>query len=323
MNENTLKVSDKFKIAVPHHLNYRFKSINVRKHSVKRLFLKNVHFAVFYMQSVLNAIGLNITFSNVKGNCENSNMLLKFPYYIWNVITIIQILTFLSHVFTIPMNRHIKIYITHALQRAFSLTIRIFIWINKEKYKSILLEMTTFHNLKYLISKTFKYKLIFAALYIHACSIISAYVLLKSLTLEEIELRNARNIFNVRLNRYSAEILLAFVTFVWIYVTICMTSLFALAFNIFGSILKNEFLQLIGDIKICLDETKASTVIENYDKALEIGKAFDDAASLTVFSVLGFILISLFFNGYRLFVTSMIGTYQVFSILLSFISFLL
>lgn len=311
MNETALQLSNTFDIDLPVHSNFHLKTLNFRKNSIKRFICKEIHFVVHCMQFVLNSVGLNIAFPAMDYKNRNSHIVFKFSYYIWNLITTVQIVTFLSLVFTMPAHGSIKIFVSHAFQRAFSLTNRMFLYINKNKCEEILLEINTSKSLKTVRCKQIKYMLILAALYIHICTVISTYALLKSLTTEEIEMRNARNIFNIRFDQFSAEILLAFATSVWIYAYVVVPSVLAITYAIFSNIIRNEFDQLLHEVIHCHNESDGKVIIEKYNRAIEIGKTFDDALNMPVFSVLGYILISLFFNGYRLFVMNMTSAYQV------------
>lgn len=311
MNEKALKMSNKFDIELPVYSNFHLKTLNLRKNSIKRFICKEIHFVVNCMQFVLNSVGLNIAFPAMEYNYRNPPIVFKFSYYIWNIITTVQIVTFLSLVFTIPAHGSIKIFISHAFQRALSLTNRLFLYMNKDKCKEILLEINTLKSLKIVRCKRMKCMLIITSLYIHICTVICVYTLLKSLTAEETEMRNARNVFNIRFDQFSAEITLAVTTSVWIYAYVVVPSVFAITYAIFSNIIRNEFHHLLYEVNHCHDESDGRVIIDKYNRAIDIGKAFDDALNMPVFSVLGYILISLFFNGYRLFLNNMISTYQV------------
>lgn len=318
MNEIASTLSNKFDIDLPVYPNFDLKTLSFRKNSIKRIICKKIHFVVYCMQFALNSVGLNIDFPPMDYNYRNPRIVFKLSYYIWNLITTVQIITFLSLVFTIPAHGSLKIFISHAFQRALSLTNRLFLYMNKNKCQEILLEINTLKCLKTVRCKRVKYMLIITALYIHVYAILCVYALLKSLTAEEIEIRNARNVFNIRFDQYSAEIILSVVTSVWIYAYVVIPSIFAITYAIFSNIMRNEFYQLMYEVNNCYSEPDGRLIIEKYDRAIEIGQAFDDALNLPVFSVLGYILISLFFNGYRLFVNNMINTYEVSVMLLPY-----
>lgn len=311
MNENSLTLSNKFDVALPVYSNLHLKTANFRRNYIKRIISTEIHFIVYCIQFVLNAVGLNVAFPATEYKYRNRHIVFKLLYYFWNIITAMQVVTFLSLVFTMPAHGSIKIFISHVLQRAFSLSNRMLLYTNRNKCKEILLEINTLKSLTTVKCKRIKYMLIITALYIHICTVISVYALLNSLTTEEIEIRNARNIFNIRFDHLSAEILLTFATSVWIYANVVVPSILAVTYEIFGSIIRNEFCQLLYEVNHCHNESDVRVIIEKYNTAIKIGKAFDDALGFPVFSALGFILISLFFNGYRLFVMNMTSTYQV------------
>lgn len=60
-----------------------------------------------------------------------------------------------------------------------------------------------------------------------------------------------------------------------------------------------------------MDELNGKIIVYRFDKAVEIGNTFDDAMCLTVFSVMSFILSSLFYNAFRLFVKNVMNYYEV------------
>lgn len=143
MNEIALTLSNKFDIDLPVYQNFHFKTLSFRKNSIKRIICQKMHFVVFCMQFVLNSVGLNIEFPPMEYNYRNPRIVFKLSYYIWNLITTVQIITFLSLVFTIPAHGSLKIFISHAFQRALSLTNRLFLYMNKNKCQEILLKINT------------------------------------------------------------------------------------------------------------------------------------------------------------------------------------
>lgn len=107
------------------------------------------------------------------------------------------------------------------------------------------------------------------------------------------------------------KIFLPTVIFIFYYMNIAFPSLLTLIYKMFSNIIRSEFSEILDEVNQCMDELHGRLIVHRYDEAVEIGNAFDDDMSLTVFSIMSFILNTLFLNAFRLFEKTLMNTYKV------------
>lgn len=136
-----------------------------------------------------------------------------------------------------------------------------------------------------------------ATLYIFAhIALVNVLFLKSSSTYQSTRLYN--NIFGASENSIPGILILNyFISFMWLTVSIFVPAVFTLVNSIFSSILKNEFAFISDDIKRCVTKTTGEKIFKDYDRALETGKLIDDTMSLSMSTVLSYIMLMLFHHG--------------------------
>lgn len=312
MNEKTLKPQTDSSSVNSKNTNFHQKLKIQSSVMVKEIVVKKIYFPVYYMYIILNFLGLNINFKTVKANYKNINSLFRILFHIWNFTNIVKVVCFISLIVTTrPIDGSIKLLISHAFQRACTLSNRIFLYMNRKKLKELLIEINTLKNLKTLSRKRFKYIIIVVVFYIQVFAALSIGFFILSSTPEVIDQISSRNVFNMQIDVLFAKIFLSIFIFIYFYINIAFTSLLALIYKLFGNIIRNEFSQILDELNQCMNEINGKIIVHRFYKAVELGNAFDDAMSLTLFSVMSFILNSLFFDAFRLFSKSFMNTYEV------------
>lgn len=279
---------------------------------VKEIPVKKIYFPVYYMHMILNLLGLNIDFRTMKDNYKGINLLYKILFHVWNFSTVVQLVSLICIIFTMRgIDGSIKLLISHLFQRLCTLTNRVFLYMNRKKLKELLLEINTLKSLKSLSHKRFKCIIIITVFYIQISAALCIGFFILSSNSEVINQMSGRNVFNTQSSVFFAKIFLSVFIFIFFYTSIAFPSLLALIYNLFGTIMKKEFSQILDQVNQCIDETNGKMIVYRFHKAVEIGNAFDDAVSLTLFSVMSFILNSIFFDVFRIVLKSFRNIYKV------------
>lgn len=274
--------------------------------------VKKIYFPVYYMHMILNLLGLNIDFRTMKDNNKGINLLYKILFHVWNITTVVQVVSLISLIVTMrSIDGSIKLLISHLLQRVCTLTSRVFLYMNRKKLRELLIEINALKSHKKLSRKRFKCFIIITVFYIQISAVLSIGFFILSSNSDLINQMSMRNVFNTQSNVLFAKIYLFVFIFCYFYMNIVFMSMLALIYNLFGTIIKKEFSQILDQVNQCLDEINGKIIVYRFHKAVEIGNAFDDAVCLTLFSVMSTILNSLFFDAFRIFLKSFRNIYKV------------
>lgn len=282
-------------------------------------FPENHHFPAWYIHLLLNIIGIHIPYCNKKKKYNYLNVLFKALNFFWYIDLTILFFTFISSFYYSSAGNNFHLRISLNLLRALIFSMRVALLKNKNSYKRLLFTINKFLYVETLSKKRIRILILFTNLFAIVFTSLSVYYFNKSLNFQFMTKLSLSNSFYFIMDKAYAESFVIFVIFIWTFTYAASASIFTVIYKILSDILVNEFLNLSEAIDACLNEAEGNLIIEAYYKALEIGQSIDDVNCFPTFIVLGYSLISVFFESFRLFAMKMNGTYQVIYLFLSFL----
>lgn len=111
---------------------------------------------------------MNVNFSTLKGSLKSSKLFYRISFHIWNFCTIIQVVNWISIIVTLRrIDGSFKLFINLFFKRACILTSIISLYMNRNKFKKVLIEINKLKCQNNLSRNQIKYITLFTVLYIH------------------------------------------------------------------------------------------------------------------------------------------------------------
>lgn len=262
-----------------------------------RIFNRKNHFMLKYMQTVLKITGLN-RFPRYKQqtrkilNCELST----FLYYAWNCIMLVQIICLISQILNFWMYRNLKVFLSISMVHLFNIIVRGVLIKNRKKFSNVLLQL---QDLKYL-RKTppLKYQILAFTGCILIFLIMRNVLCLTHFSPEMFNYISDMYCFKIKWE-YHPEILPSLIIILKISTQTIYPTAFSVIYGLSCYMLQTEFELLSIDIKECIDNSMGRIMFLTYAKALEIGNAIDSALSSSLFFMMVYMMVTIFYRGYE------------------------
>lgn len=279
-----------------------------------------------YMRHIvilLNILGLDITLENKGGKRQKWQFILsKCSYYTWKGILTLEIIAAISYCIFSNAEGDIKVILCFAAQRFLRITNTIVILKKRLQFIDILSSINHIRYKKKLKFSTVNWFMGSSALYIFG------YITLATVCFMEGSSAYQSNklhyyFFGANENSIPGILTLHYcISFLFIAVMIVVPAVFTMITVIFSSILKEEFALISDDIIQCITKSTGEKILKDYDKALETGKLIDDTICFPMCTVLSYIMLMMFYHGYRMCFSPNMGTLQVlhYSLFLIFFS---
>lgn len=261
---------------------------------------------------LLYILGLNTVLENKDSKNQKWLFLLgKCSHYTWKIILAVLLITSISYCIFSNIEGDIKVFFTFATMRTLCIINSIIIAKKRDQFIKVLSHISHFRCIKELKSNNLIRLMVSAALYIFGYMVLLMVLFLKSSSAYQ-KARIYNNFFGANENSIPGILLLHyFISFIVLTVGFAFTAVFTMIYAIFTYILKKE-LSLISDhIKRCISKSTGQKILKDYDKVLETGKLIDDTMCFPMSTVLCYIMLMLFYHGYRMCFSSNMGTIQV------------
>lgn len=265
-----------------------------------------------YIVILLNILGLNTTLDNKDSKRPKWLFILgKCSYYTWKIILVVLLITSISYCIFSNSEGDIKIFLSFATQRILCVINSIIITKKNDQFIKILYHISHFRYIKKLNTNKLNWFIGSATLCTLVYMVLLMFIFFQSSSAYQTA-RIYNNLFGAKENSFPGVLLLHYFTsFIVLTVGNVFSAIFTMVNAIFSIILKKEFSLISEDTKRCNTKSTGEKVLKDYDKALEAGKLIDDTMCLPMSTVLSYIMLLMFYHGYRMCFSSNMGTMQV------------
>lgn len=261
------------------------------------------------MRVILIVAGLNDC-SNRGGKILNcvKNVVKKSFFFVWSFTLLLQIITLISQGINFEIIYGFKIYMSALLLNTFNIIFRSIFIYYRRKILHLLLQLEGLECVKEL--RSLKFQILIFTTYILVCVTIRNAAWYKNVTHEELAYISDVYLFRINWVNYPS-ILPCATRLLWITTEGIFQSTFGIIYMLTCYILKKEFHFIAMHSTECKSVKHGRKIIKIYKKALEIGKNADDILSPLVFFAILWMMITLFYRGFELFVSGSQNIYEV------------
>lgn len=284
---------------------YPFRNVNLDIKSKEENFIHKYHFVLIYIKTVLILTGI----SEIQIKHKTPNYYLtKFMYYAWNIILLMQIICLISNVLSFCMYSDVKYFISVSLFHSFIIILRGVQIKSKKQFTNLLLQLDRLEHLRNVPSLKFQ------LLAFSGCVLIIVTVrnIICHMTANSEFLNRVSdtNIFHLHW-KVHPNILPSFLLSIWISTEGIFPPVFVIIYILVCYVLKKEFQLISVDVTKCENANNGKSVYLFYVKALEIGKLIDNALSPPLFYAIVYMMVTLFYRGYSIFLEGDTDAYEV------------
>lgn len=282
--------------------------VSFKSNSQIRCVTRTKHSILRFMTLVLYATGINdFPRNRQRRRLLNCNIIILI-FCAWNLIMFVLILSIISQCLNVWVYKDVKLFLSSLLLHSFNIVIRIVLTKNRKKFGRLILYL---HSVKYI--KNIR-SLICQQITFTACVLIIVVVrnilCLGDMSLDDFNETTDINCFHIRWQNHP-KVIPSIIIIFWISTEGIFPPAFATVYILCCYVLKKEFDFTSNYIKQCKNVHVGRRIFSNYSKDLEIGKAIDSIFSSSMFFVIVYMMVTIFYRGYKILLEKETDAFEV------------